>query len=317
MNPCEIPRFLDLPDEPQRRARHAAFIERTSNGALKQAVCVSCAREVFAHGGGSRKLASMPGLFLLQPHKPHAEHKLWRGALLLTELIKEPEGDAEGWFCSECLDWLEGKKKTPPLSLANGMWIGAIPPELSCLTVPEQMLITQHYPRCFVYKLQPRERGGADPNTLQSGMRGNVSTYNLNIEDVAKMVDGLLLPQRPEILASIIAVTFVGKGKLPLSWLKSTFRVRRAYVRRALQWLIRNNPYYKDIQLSEANLSTLPEDDVPDVILGTVRQEDDVEAALKEADSYVPAEEDVEWVNESESALNQNQSESHIKDSQV
>ncbi|KAN0141438.1 hypothetical protein V8E53_000683, partial [Lactarius tabidus] len=38
--------------------------------------------------------------------------------------------------CNTCLSYLH-RDKTPPLSLANGMWIGKVPAELKILTLPE------------------------------------------------------------------------------------------------------------------------------------------------------------------------------------
>ncbi|KAH9177172.1 hypothetical protein EDB89DRAFT_1934750 [Lactarius sanguifluus] len=45
--------------------------------------------------------------------------------------------------CSSCASHVH-RKKTPPLSLANGMWIGAVPDELNILTLPERILVGRH-----------------------------------------------------------------------------------------------------------------------------------------------------------------------------
>ncbi|KAG2122381.1 hypothetical protein BD769DRAFT_1475024 [Suillus cothurnatus] len=72
------------------------------------------------------------------------------------------------------------------------------------------------------------------------------------------MLEGQLLPQPVVSLASVIAVTYVGTKKLPKSWLKSTFRVRRRIVYEALVWLMHNNKLYKDVAISEERLGCLP-----------------------------------------------------------
>ena len=121
-----------------------------------------------------------------------------------------------GWICSACHSSLDSKKK-PPCSLVNGLWIGDIPEELSMLSLPERVLIARYYPSVYVVKLYPKCRGAfhCDSSTLNSGLHGNVSKYHMNTQDVVSMVEDKLLPPQPEILSALIAVTFVGMGKIP------------------------------------------------------------------------------------------------------
>ena len=47
------------------------------------------------------------------------------------------------------------------------------------------------------------------------------------------------------------------------------FQIRSGKVRQALEWLIENNPLYHDVQLSEENLESLPDDgNVYDLVNG-------------------------------------------------
>src|ERR1700679_111260 len=64
------------------------------------------------------------------------------------------------------------------------------------------------------------------------GIKGNVSLYELNTEEVVKMLKGQLMPKPSllSVLASVLAITFVGSRKLSKNWLKSKFRVRRRVV---------------------------------------------------------------------------------------
>ncbi|CAK5270204.1 unnamed protein product [Mycena citricolor] len=102
------------------------------------------------------------------------------------------------------------------------------------------------------------------------------------------MLAGNLMPRPPAVLASTIAVTYIGVGKLPKNWLLSTFRVRRQVVHEALRWLKRNNPkYYGHIEIDNERLAALPEDDVPLEISSLLRQSDDVAAVVQESDTYV------------------------------
>jgi hypothetical protein len=126
----------------------------------------------------------------------------------------------------------------PALSLANGMWLGKMPWQLERLTLPEQLLVAQLYPRVFVFKLFPKDiHRQPDASSLQQAMRGSVSGYDLDVSGVVSMVQGNLKPRPTVILASVIAVTFIGQGTLPKRWLQSIFRVCQQFVYEALQRL--------------------------------------------------------------------------------
>jgi hypothetical protein len=178
------------------------------------------------------------------------------------------------------------KKKVPRLSLANSLWIGDVPYKLTALTIPEQLLIARHYVRCYVFKLYPREGMGFAPEQLQSGMKGNVSLFDINTNDVVKMLEGQLMPNPMATLASVLVITFVGRRTLPINWLKSTFRIRRQRVYEALTWLKEHNSIYADIEIDDARIGTLPEDGVPDDILYLIRREEDESVVEKEQESY-------------------------------
>ncbi|KAI6094776.1 hypothetical protein EV401DRAFT_1881262 [Pisolithus croceorrhizus] len=184
--------------------------------------------------------------------------------------------------------------KPPRYSLANELWIGDRLWVLQQLTFPEQLLIAHLYPRVYVFKLFPKRSGGVrDVSGLQSAMRGNVTTFDQNMPAIGSMVDGNLMPRRPAILASLITITFIGVGRLPTNWLRTTFRVRREAVRDALVWLRSNNPkYYGCIQISEEHLAYLPMDDVPIEIVSVIRQSDDTGIIDQEAEGYVPQDDD-------------------------
>ena len=176
------------------------------------------------------------------------------------------------------------------VSLVNNLWVGPVPAELGCLTFPEQLLIAHVYPRVYVFKLFPKS-GGGPTDGMQRGMRGNVSTYELSVGAMTAMVEGKLMPRSPTVLPSLITITYIGAGKIPKKWLHSTFRLRRHHVARALRWLQHNNPkYYGDIAICEDQLKRLPEDDVPDEILGLIRQSDDAGLVDQESSGYVRTE---------------------------
>ncbi|KAG1727657.1 uncharacterized protein EDB91DRAFT_1086323 [Suillus paluster] len=148
----------------------------------------------------------------------------------------------------------------PRFALANNMWIGPIPHELAVLTLPEELLISRHFPQCYIFKLYPKDTHGADPSHLQQGMAGNVTLYNMNTDDVAKMIEGQFLPQPVTSLASVLAA---------------------------------HNPLYVDIQISAAQLAYLPEDDVPQEIVSIVHHEASDNIAMQESEGYMATDDGV------------------------
>lgn len=237
------------------------------------------------------EISNLPNPSRLHPRVPHTSQTLLDGMLLETQAVfTNFSGNQCTMLCEECRKHLTGERDTPPpLSLANGLWVGAQPIELSRLTLPEALLIGLVYPRVFICKLWPKSNSGVSPQALQNGLMGNVTSFEMNANDVGSMVDGKLMPRRPEILASLISITIVNKFPLPKNWLKGTFRVRRTAVRSALQWLKRHNPtYYGDITIDNARLEDLPEDDVPLSIASNVHLETNITVLDSENDTYVP-----------------------------
>lgn len=304
-NTIDANRYLDLPTDEEKKRCYREYRDATSNQALHEAVCAVCGRrrntienamEVFA-------LTDLPHLERLRPVHFHPAQSLFNGALL------EPSGVAAGTgtdnvhvnICNDCLTALAVNKPTPPpLSLANDLWVGPVPWELERLTLPEKQLIALVFPRVYVFKLFPK--GQAPHNVslddteqssagLQRAMAGSVCTYELDVKQVADMVEGRLMPRPPRVLSSVIAVTFIGHGDLPKSWLHHIFRVRREVVREALIWLKIYNPkYYGDIVINEQALLDLPADDIPIEILAAIRQSSDAELVNEETMAYVPTE---------------------------
>ena len=191
--------------------------------------------------------------------------------------------------CSSCASFLR-RNKTPPLSLANGMWVGDIPFVLRVLTLPERILVARYFPAAYVVKLYPMKKGARSWSVhgLHSGLRGNVSTYHLNTDDIASMTDSQIMPPSSAILAAIIGVTFVGPKNLPQKTMPGFLRVNRVRVHDALLWLKRNNPIYENIVISPSRLEELPLDGIPLEISALAKHSDDPVRLAKERDGYVP-----------------------------
>lgn len=131
-------------------------------------------------------------------------------------------------------------KKCWEYSSINGMDPGEVPNELKDLTFIEEQLISRVHPMISVFKL----------NGLQYGYRGNIINFSQDVSNFASQ-----LPHKIEDLQSVITVTYKDSNNAD-----HDFRVRVRKVREALLWLKRNNPYYKNVKISEENLQQLPKD---------------------------------------------------------
>ena len=127
-------------------------------------------------------------------------------------------------------------------------------------------------------------------SSLQSGLRGNVSTYRLNTNNIIDMMDSQVMLPSPEILATTIGVTFIGPKNLPERTMPGFLHVNRARVHDTLWWLKENNPIYENIQISSGRLNTLPVDRVPLQIWSLMKHSDDMTLLSEEHDNYVPEE---------------------------
>jgi len=289
----KLSEFLKLPGKEEVKNCYAQFYQATSNASVEVGVCAICAQEcnVIEDKLSTLPLSELPNSSRLVPTKQHMAHQLFNGRLLEPAGVKPRDGGALVSICRSCLEDLKKPNKKPPkYSLANRLWIGPIPWQLQVLTFPEQLLIALLYPRVYVFKLFPKcHQGARNISRLQRAMRGNVSTYELNAEGIASMVEGKLMPRPPAILASLISVTFIALGELPRNWIHSTFRVRRQVMFEALRWLKENNQkYYGDIDISTPRIKSLPEDDVPEEITSILRQSEDVGVIDKESEGYIP-----------------------------
>ena len=182
------------------------------------------------------------------------------------------------------------QKQTPALSLANGMWIGDVPLELSILTLPERILVARYFPAAYIVKLYPKRKGARywARTSLHSGLRGNMSTYHLNTNDIVNMTDNQIMPPSSTILAATIGVTFVGPKKLPEKCMPGFLQVNRNRVREALLWLKKNNLLYRNIVISTDRLNELPVNGIPFEIMSVTKHSEDTSLLATESDGYVP-----------------------------
>lgn len=294
-------RFMEPVEANIVEERISKFIAQTNNEALKTYICGSCARERSCSDVEAVSLLDIPNRYLLKPTVIHPKHDLTHGLLLhkprttMGTSMPTPtqEDEVVVQMCRECIRDLK-KGQTPLLSLANNMWIGDIPHELRVLSLPESVLVARYFPAAHIVKLFPKVKGAKhwDKELMNSAVKGNVSTYWLDPNSIADMIDGRTLPPSPDILAATIGVTIIGPSNLPEKTLPGFLRVRRQRVREALVWLKQNNPIYRDIIISDEMIALLPEDDIPRQILETTKYSSDTSAFERERSGYVVSDDD-------------------------
>ncbi|KAG8794620.1 hypothetical protein FRC12_023118 [Ceratobasidium sp. 428] len=106
----------------------------------------------------------------------------------------------------------------------------------------------------FLIKLFPRDKSQRHLpwDQVQTGLRGNIVGFELNSTAIADMISGNLMPQKPEMLASTLSITFVGRGKLRDPDMLNMLSVRQDALSAALKWLKTNSPkYYGNIIINQ------------------------------------------------------------------
>lgn len=153
--------------------------------------------------------------------------------------------------------------------------------EFSGLTPVEEMLIARALPIMHIYLKQ----GG------QRGYSGHCVNLPQNVDEIAKS-----LPRYPKDL-SIILVKIKGRENT-----FKTLNVRRQVVADALQWLLKHNDHYSDVELNQDALNSLPNNSVPDDLLSVETQDT---ANLSDDLNYTP-DRGPSTIDEEDVALNRN-----------
>jgi len=148
-------------------------------------------------------------------------------------------------ICDDCWKHL-WNGHVPQNTLANGLWIGMVPDELSSLKFMERLLIAcMRINSCFI-------------QVAESGLRKMTSHVIAFESPVPKVYHRL--PPPVEDLEEILAILFTGPY-LPMDkdYQHTPLLVRHSYVARALEWLKLNNIYYADLEIDYDELAKYPE----------------------------------------------------------
>ncbi|XP_078790066.1 uncharacterized protein LOC105353590 isoform X2 [Oryzias latipes] len=148
------------------------------------------------------------------------------------------------WIC-HCCDSKLKRGLTPPEWVGNNLEVCPVPPELACLNSLEQHLIALHIP---FMKMLALPKGG------QNGVHGPITCVPANLVQTTNV-----LP-RSDMEGSLLRVKL--KRKLTYKGHYEYQFVDTMHIRRALQYLKRNNKYYNDIEFNEAWLNDFCKEDL-------------------------------------------------------
>lgn len=155
--------------------------------------------------------------------------------------------------CATCMSFLK-RDKTPPESLANGLWVGEVPDALKSLGFFEKLLISRVRFMMYVVKSQSSNR---------NKLRGNIMTFR---SPTQKIYDALPPPRKD--METVLAYVHMGPSPPDgTSMSRLPVFVRRNKVKEALEWLKQNHIGYKDTDIDEVSLNEYGEDDIPVQVL--------------------------------------------------
>ena len=286
--------FLITPSEDVIKECVSAFIDRTSNKALCCATCAVCAADGLKTNMRNIHVDDMVNKQLLWPPIAHNSHWLTDGMLLEQAGVTDDKRGQTLTVCAVCEKDIRARK-VPKLALANRMWLGKVPMELQVLTLPECVLVAKCFPAAYMVKLFLKKKEAKTWSSLgcNTGMRGNVSTYCLNVEDIANLVNPMVMPPSPVLLAAMIGITIVGPHNLPKRTMPGFLCVKRVQIRDALKWLKNNNPLWANIIISDDMLVLYSEEDcVLEEIKVVTKYSDNLEAVDHERSGYVVDDDD-------------------------
>ncbi|CAF3219894.1 unnamed protein product [Rotaria sp. Silwood2] len=116
-----------------------------------------------------------------------------------------------------------------------------------------------------------------DHSTAQSVLKGNVITFMQNVPNIVSS-----LPLKADDLCDTIKIIFIGAHKPDRQQLRKICGVNKQKVRNALLWLKKHNYLYQKIPINEANIDSLPDDDVPESLWNTIDTLEDISNAETE-----------------------------------
>jgi hypothetical protein len=248
--------FLEPPSASEIAAAEGRWRARQRASFVDLRACMVCSIEIEEYEESRvMDIQSIPNKELLIPEACHHGHVLHDGMLLDMAAVWEVKGTYWGHICNTCFHDLDDAVP-PVLSLANGSWVGPVPPALQDLTLAEQALVALHPHTTYHIEFEGDE--GSPSPVVHSRFVHPLAAENM---EAAKC-----LPATMEVLYGAFDVVLpvgLGFNEAALECLM----VRRKKVLDALLWLKDHNHFYHDVTLSGERLSKLPIRGVPILLL--------------------------------------------------
>ncbi|KAJ3559445.1 hypothetical protein NM688_g341 [Phlebia brevispora] len=267
------------------------FREATSSESLRTFTCACCAEEVSSSKREILAVSELP-LDILRCHSDILESPGFDIGVpfregVLEGVLLDPDGVSSDrskvQLCKKCASSLR-REKLPTLALANRMYVGPVPQELKDLTDVEELMIAQCRAKCCIVRLKnDGTEGKRKLENMQRGLKGNIIEYP---QRPGRLLTVLPPPVRDII--SIVCVLFVGSTVPTREWLLEKAKplaVRKDHVRRALLWLKRYNPLYRDIEIDHAVIDSLPDDGMLPYHVETVSSSEEADMLVSRYDS--------------------------------
>ncbi|KAE8250215.1 hypothetical protein A4X13_0g4891 [Tilletia indica] len=254
------------------------FTEHTAIAVAE--TCAVCGRRTFSqdilftvrHLTCQRLPAVTLDLTILEVTDPHIlqrpAHHFEYGDPSLTGLalhkdgVHVHDGLAELDICCDCHSALTSSPpKLPPLALANDNIRGYLPAHLQDVTWLEERLCAKYLASAYIVRLYDLTAPGAVEERPRV-MKGHACSFPLNTVSTATK-----LPWAVDGNAALLSCIVIGPRKPRTQDLRNVFKVRRNKVRDLLLYLREHCKGYPDFSFDEDALGSLPDDDVPELIM--------------------------------------------------
>ncbi|KAE8250119.1 hypothetical protein A4X13_0g4940 [Tilletia indica] len=190
------------------------------------------------------------------------------GLALHKDGVHMDDGVANLDICGDCHTALTANPpKLPALALANDNIRGFLPEHLQDVTWLEERLCAKYLASAYIVRLYDLTAPGAEEERPRV-MKGHACSFPLNTVSTATK-----LPWAVDGNAALLSCIVIGPRKPRVQDLRNVFKVRRNKVRDLLLYLRSHCKGYPQFSLDDNSLNSLPEDDVPELIMRHVMYE--------------------------------------------
>ncbi|CAD7067792.1 unnamed protein product [Tilletia caries] len=193
-------------------------------------------------------------------------HPSLDGLALHREGVHVKDQIVEVDICGECHSAIHSvPAKLPALALANDNIRGFLPDDLQDVTWLEERLCAKYLASAYIVRLYDLTAPGA-PEERPRVMKGHACSFPLNTVSTAAK-----LPWPVDGNAALLSCIVIGPRKPRMNDLRNVFKVRRDKVKGLLLYLKDHCKGYPQVSVDDDALRSLPEDDVPELIMRHVQ----------------------------------------------